>query len=1063
MRLVKYSEGVLEACWLLALILAPLFFDTYSARVFEPDKIAFVRSLALVTLAAWLTRAIAVAGRRPTLPDLKGWWRVPLALPVAAFAVVYIIATVFSLAPEISFFGSYQRMQGTFTMFSYIVLALSVAAHLRKRAQVERIVTTVVVTSLPIALYGLLQRNQLDPLPWGGETVDRVTGHMGNAIFLAAYLLMAGLLALGRLTQGFRALLAQAENAVENVVKTAAYVFIFVIDAAAIWYTQSRGPQLGFAIGFVFFLVLVALHYRVRWLVLGAVALGIVGAGFLGVLNVAAGPLSSICSVKGVDRLCRIAAEVEDKSGTGRVRVLIWTGVVQLVTPHEPLESPTTGADPWNAIRPLIGYGPETLHVSYNRFYPPELGTLESRTASPDRSHNETFDALATTGLLGLIAELALFTGVFYYALAWLGLIDRPSRRWLFFGLWFGGGAIVAGSFVAAFGWPLFGIGLPLGLLLGLTIFLTVFAIVAGAERTANLESWRAIVMIALLSAIVGHFFEIHLGIAIVSTRTHFWVFVAMLWVLGWLWPRLHPAGEAAGAAATTATVDPAGRRRRRGVEAERVNRSRPAPLPLDVILPAAGLALAILATLAFNFVVNPSRAQNAATILSTSLTAIQNGAKPSAGVFLLFLFTWLVATTLGVLEENAGRARAALASAIPTAGGLSAIGASFVLLLLANQHAALANTRFDTVQALLASGDVVSGLLTGFYVVILLVGLLWAFGLGSRTDAQRAAVPGWAWLMGAGATILALVISVGYNLRVIQADIAYKTAQQIETDGYPDVASKLYEQVITMAPSQDFYYLFLGRAYLSSTSLANADQRTTLLETAQKELLDAQQLNPYNTDHTANLARLQREWARTSTDAAQQQEHARISSDYYDRATRLSPNNAGLWNEWSLVSSQLLGDVAAAQAQLDRSLALDPTFDQTYLYIGDFQSWQAGRATDAAEKTAQFEKAIESYQAGLERNQGQGTTGIQTRLGLAVALVNVKRIDDAIAQYEIVKEANLGANQWQLLRALAALYAQKGDTTRALDYAQQALANAPDASKPEVQQLIDGLSAPAP
>lgn len=1061
MRLVKYSEGVLEACWLLALILAPLFFDTYSARVFEPDKIALVRSLALVTLAAWLTRAIAVAGRRPTLPDLKGWWRVPLGLPVAAFAAVYLIATVFSLAPEISFFGSYQRMQGTFTTFSYIVLALSVATHLRTRAQVERIVTTVVVTSLPIALYGLLQRNQLDPLPWGGETVDRVTGHMGNAIFLAAYLLMAGLLALGRLTQGFRALLAQADNAVENVIKTAAYVFIFVIDAAAIWYTQSRGPQLGFAIGAYFFMVLVALHYRVRWLALASVGLGATAAAFLVMLNVGNGPFDVVCKTQGVDRLCRIAAEVEDKAGTGRVRVLIWTGVVQLVAPHEPLENPITGADPWNLIRPLIGYGPETLHVAYNRFYPPELGTLESRTASPDRSHNETFDALATSGLLGLIAELALFSSVFYYGLSWLGLIDSPGRRRLFWGLWFGGGIVLATVFVLVFGWPLFGIGLPLGLLLGLALFFTVFALVAGSERTANLESWRAIVMIALLSAIVGHFFEIHLGIAIVSTRTHFWIFVAMLWVLGWLWPRLHPAGETT--TATTAAADASARRRRRGVEAERASRSRPAPLPLDVILPAAGLMLAILATLAFDFVVNPSRAQNAATILSTSLTAIQNGAKPSAGVLLLFLFTWLVGTTLGVLEENAGRARAVLLSALPTAAGLSAIGAAFVLLLLANQHAALANTRFDSVQALLASGDVVAGLLTGFYIVILLVGLLWAFGLGSRAEPSRAPVPGWAWLMGAGATILALVISVGYNLRVIQADIAYKTAQQIETDGYPDVASKLYEQVIAMAPSQDFYYLFLGRAYLSSTSVATADQRTTLLETAQKQLLDAQQLNPYNTDHTANLARLHREWARTSTDGALQQEHARIASDYYDRATRLSPNNAGLWNEWSLVSSQLLGDVAAAQAQLDRSLALDPTFDQTYLFMGDFHTWQAGRAADDATKTAQFQKAIESYQGGIERDQGQGTTGIQLRLGLAVALVNVKRIDDAIAQYEIVKEANLGANQWQLLRALAALYAQKGDFPRALDYAQQALANAPEASKPEVQQLINGLSTPTP
>ncbi len=1068
MRLVQYSEGVLEACWLLALILAPLFFDTYSARVFEPDKIALVRSLALVTLAAWVARLAAGATPRPTpAPDWRRLAAIPLAVPVALFALVYLIATVFSLAPEISFFGSYQRMQGTFTTFSYLVLALSVAAHLRTRAQVERIVTTVIVTGLPIALYGLLQRNDLDPLPWGGETVERVTGHMGNAIFLAAYLIMSAMLALGRLALGFRGLLTQSSEAVTNVVRTAAYVFIFVIDCAAIWFTQSRGPQLGFALGLFFFFVLVALHYRVRWLALSAVGLGLTGLVFLGTLNVASGPLAPLCQTRGIDRLCRMAAEIEDKSGTGRVRVLIWTGVTQLIAPHEPLENPITGADPWNAIRPLIGYGPETLHVAYNRFYPPELGTLESRNASPDRSHNETFDALATTGVIGLIAYLVLFTGVFYYSLTWLGLINGPGWTRLFLGLWLGGGLIVSIVFVSLFGWPLFGIGLPFGLLLGLTAFLTVWALRPGSERTSSLESWRAIIMIAFFSAIAAHFFEIHLGIAIVSTRTHFWIFVASLWVLGWMWPRLQLSDEPAARAAQAPTsaaarAAEANTRRRRRAESEGTARGGATPLPLDLIVPAAGVLLVILATLAFGFVVNPGRAADAATILSNSLTAIENGAKPSGGVLLLFLFTWAIGTTLTVLEESRGRAQVALTAVLPTTAGLVAIGAVFVLLIFANQHQALATTRFATVEDLLASGDVVSGLLITFYGVVLVLGALWATGLGLGQAAGRR-VAGWAWLIGAGAFVLALVGSVGLNLRVIQADITYKTAQQIETDGYPDVAAQLYEQVIALAPSQDYYYLFLGRAYLSSTSLVAADQREALFETAGTQLLDAQAINPYNTDHTANLARLHREWARTSATIDDQQAHSRTASDYYDRATRLSPNNAGLWNEWSLVSYQLLADTGAAQAQLDRSLAIDPTFDQTYLYIGDFRSWQAGLATDAAAKATFFEQAITAYTTGLERNQGQGTAALQMRLGMATALVNVQRIDEAIAQYEIVAQANLGANQWQLLRALSALYAQKGDNTRAIDYAQQALALAPDANKAEVQALINGLTTPTP
>ena len=38
-KLGVFCEGVMEAGWLAALIIAPLFFNVYSDRVFEPDKI----------------------------------------------------------------------------------------------------------------------------------------------------------------------------------------------------------------------------------------------------------------------------------------------------------------------------------------------------------------------------------------------------------------------------------------------------------------------------------------------------------------------------------------------------------------------------------------------------------------------------------------------------------------------------------------------------------------------------------------------------------------------------------------------------------------------------------------------------------------------------------------------------------------------------------------------------------------------------------------------------------------------------------------------------------------
>ena len=73
--------------------------------------------------------------------------------------------------------------------------------HLRRPEQWRRIAYTIILTSLPIAIYGLLQRADLDPLPWGGDVQRRIAGNMGNAIFVAAYLIMAFFLTLERLLE----------------------------------------------------------------------------------------------------------------------------------------------------------------------------------------------------------------------------------------------------------------------------------------------------------------------------------------------------------------------------------------------------------------------------------------------------------------------------------------------------------------------------------------------------------------------------------------------------------------------------------------------------------------------------------------------------------------------------------------------------------------------------------------------------------------------------------------------------------------------------------------------
>lgn len=1097
-RLSRFCDGVMEACWLLALILSPLFFNIYSSRVFEPDKIALVRSLALITGAAWLIKLLSEGGPRFTIPlptspygPLARFYRLPLVVPVLAVVAIYLISTLFAVSPHATLYGSYQRMQGTFSTFSYIVLFAAIAANLRRRAQVERILTTVILTSLPISVYGLLQRFQRDPLPWGGDTVNRITSNMGNAIFIGAYLIMAVMLGLGRVVRVFRAILSDEDSSqlMPHVIRAASYIFILAVNGLAIYYTFSRGPWLGLFAGIYIFIlcalivlrqqaddrsalkpmelaqalgfavvslpvgalpaygILAAMKRGWRWLWLSWVFTALIGVGLLVLFNIPNGPLERYRQIPGLSRIGQIFDEIEGKSGTGRVRVLIWGGVVKLMTPHEPLEYPDGRIDQLNALRPFVGYGPEGLYVAFNPFYPPELAQLEARNATPDRSHNETFDALVNTGLIGLVVHFGFWVAVFYYSLKWLGLIGSRTRQIVFLILVLGGGMAGAGGMVAWQGPEFFGVGLPTGMVLGLIIFLTLTALRSG-ESAAKLETWRAITLISLFSAIVAHFVEIHFGIAIASTRTHFWVFTGLMLVVGYAMPAhltLRETSKDAGAIA----AEPAKAQSRRKLRAQ----SRGVSADTEAWgqgLTSAGIVIALLTTLGYDFITNSTRSTNPLEILSKSLTYLPVKQETSLAILWLMLGTWLIAGAVAYLEEarrgSTGRFRPEVLGGVL---GTSLVVAGFVWLMFASQLASIAaplqqpQTNEQLIQQVVNSAERVTGVLVIFYVLMLLLVVGWAAVLmreapsltlrSNNASLHPIALAGYFVL-----PLVALIGSVTLNLRVIQADTVYKSGLQLDNEGRPQFSVEIYKRAIELAPGEDYYYLFLGRSILNLTNGVEATQQQTLLQEAERELKIAQRLNPLNPDHTANLARLNRQWAFLTQDPTQKAKHIEDANHYYDRVTHLSRNSALLYNEWARLAFELMGNAELAHAKINRSLELDNNWEQTYLYQGDLYGWEFNKArergADAATLNQLIGQAIASYQQGLVIAERKQQSTAQLRSSIAGLYVNQGQLTGAIAALMPLLSVNDPAlPRWQVYQQIGVWYSQLGDTTNAL------------------------------
>lgn len=1079
-KIQSWCESIIEAGWLAALIVAPLFFNVYSSRVFEPDKISLIRSIALVMLFAYLVKladggmawlpAYAEDGSEPEavpadVDDPRSWYyrllRFPFLLPVALLVVAYIISTLLSVAPRVSWWGSYQRLQGTYTFLSYIIIAVLTAAHLRRPQQLRRLQHTVILTSLPIAIYGVIQHYRIDPLPWGGDVVTRVSGNAGNPIFLAAYLIMAVFLTLERIYSSFAYLLSvDLENGSQegafdtghdlpSALAGGSYLFVLIVQLLAIFWTQSRGPWLGLAAGLYLFVLLLVTGLRpagYRAWTAGWVGMGIAGVVLLVLMNTT----SLFSFLEPVPYVGRLTTMLQSESGTGRVRVLIWEGVSQMVAPHKPLVYPDGEPDAINPIRPLVGYGPEAMWVAYNAFYPPELGQIEARNASPDRSHNETWDSLATTGILGFLAYVMLFFAIFYWTLRWLGLITNRRDVYLFSGLWLGGGVLL--SLVFHFydqSWRFFGVALPMGFIAGLITYVTLAVFIHPEAQIEESESRRHLLIIAILATIAAHFVEIHFGIAIAATRTYFWVLTALLLVLGMQWLQPESFANASAEATTENRPRRSSKRRARGRRAGRSAQTGDAA----PALPATVMSdLLVMLTLAYLYTTNFQGKENPLAILFDSLTTRMqdNQAISSPGILFLLVFTWLIATTIGLSV-------AALRQSDPPDTGWWLRGYGLYSLVLWGGW---------LIYGLIQAGRLVPGAagtqlaeqlahIAGHFSLYTWLTIAWMAGTGlvlawtTLREPRRTLVSRAALTLGGGTLLAVIIFAIvsTVNVALVKADVFYKQGQQFDSNGDWVGSIELYRRALKVRPSEDHYMLFLGRSLLEQAKRAPAEtslqmpqefsvadvlqlnaqevsqmSKEDLLRAAKAILERAQAVNPLNTDHTANLARLYRSWADLAETPEERSQALQQSLDYYETALQLSPHAAHLWNEKG-ATLMLMDRPDEAEAAYLHSLSLDARFENTYLLLAELY-----------EKQGENDKLRQMLNQGLEKLPRSN----QLRSFLGVAQARSGDLDGALETNLAIIDRN--PNDFNAARNLAILYRDLDQPQESIRWANRAL-----------------------
>jgi len=1020
-RLSRYCDGLIEASWLLAVIVAPLYFFTGLSQPFDLGKTIMFRVAVLIGGAAWISKWISSGDFRFEKKTLSALWaRItvsPLILLVGALGVVYIISSAFSISPLLSLRGSYERFDGLGTLGAYILVFALAAFNLRRREQVDRLITTLAAVSFAVDFYAILQHFGFDSIAWLEFNVtDRALSTLGHPIFLAAFLGMTLMLLLVRVVFLVYSYQQSSTRNVTMLVLAAFYLGVSILNLLSIWYASSRGPIIALFLGLLFLGFSLLVYFKLRRVFYIFSAISVLLLVFTAVLNIPGGPLTGLRDKPLVGPLGHI---FDAETGTGRTRVLIWNGMMRLVLPHDPVQfSNADSVDQWNIIRPVVGYGPETISLIYENYYLPEMFSMESYDLIHDHAHNEFWDILAFYGLLGFLVEYGLFLSFIYFGLKWLGWISSDWDRKVYWSLSFLGGFLGGVIALVVLGAEYLGLGIPLGLLLGAVVILFMNMLRHDENPASSRDLWRDTIIISSLALIVFHYVEILFGIPVASTRILFWVAGAVILKVG-----------------------------------QGVTTMEPNPVPAENRIRRIGLhafiAVAITAALAPGFIGITEMGLDTSTVFVNALAA------NSYGTLWMFLGTILFTCLTFELEVVVISDHKNFLPNFILLLGITLFTAFLAWMLYASQVAAVSQTPFLDTPRMLVSYLRLIGLQFGL-VFFLAYG--WAFLVPKAVKMQKS-LPKPGLLAAFGfIQVLVIALSVMVNLRPLQANgIARLFNRYVESGQYQE-AFELDKSLFELDPWQDVYYFGAADAAMKYAANFSGQQNITGdLLISEQYFKQASQMNPLFFPNELGMARVNRLWARLSQDPATRDIRIAQAEQYYADILEGKPYRVKLWVEWADFQAEF-GNYQAAQEKFDTAMQIDDTYAPLYLYSANMYMNQAEQQSDPSGRAGLFNKALKEVKVGIEMLDRRGENA-------SLAFLQLGNIYFSLQQYESARESYLrsvqlgaGDYEWEVYKSLADTSGKLNDPTAQREYLQKAIAVAPEEEIDALQSELNAI-----
>jgi O-antigen ligase len=325
----------------------------------------------------------------------KETFRRPLVIAVSVFAFVVLLSSIFAFDIHAAFWSNYERGEGLFQMLHYFVFFVLLAVLLRTERDWKRIFGFFLTAACLMIGYGFLANLGTPTFigPVGGGVgaggffakllLPRFQGALGNPAYVAPYLIFAMFFAVGLW-------IMNRKTAKAPVARHWGYGILVAVFLLFFFLSQTRGAFIGLGAGLFVLLVYLAFAGRAK---LKKVSLSILAV--LIVLGAVGFAVRNLPAVQNLPEGRLLQLSFSDS--TAQTRFWVW-------------------GEAWQGFleRPVLGWGQENFTAVYDKFFNPNFYTPGQPTETWfDRAHSVFFDYLAETGILGLLAYLAIFV-VFY-------------------------------------------------------------------------------------------------------------------------------------------------------------------------------------------------------------------------------------------------------------------------------------------------------------------------------------------------------------------------------------------------------------------------------------------------------------------------------------------------------------------------------------------------------------------------------------------------------------------------------------------------------------------------